>query len=101
VAAAVVAWRRERARCYLLDFACYKPPDEFKVDLGGFLRGSRDFGVRARSRAAPAPLQPRAGGSGTGRLGCLITDKQCTSASGLSAIGSGAANRGRVLALGC
>ncbi|KAK9841811.1 hypothetical protein WJX81_004571 [Elliptochloris bilobata] len=44
LAAALAAWRRERARCFLLDFACYKPPDHCKVDLDCFLEGSRNFG---------------------------------------------------------
>ena len=50
VAAAVAAWRRERRRCFLLDFACYKPPDRLKVELSGFLEGSRKFGVRGTAR---------------------------------------------------
>ena len=48
VAAAAAAWRRQRSRCFLLDFACYKPPDALKVGLKDFLVGSRNFGVRAR-----------------------------------------------------
>ncbi len=60
VAAAVAAWRRERRRCFLLDFACYKPPDGLKVELSGFLEGSRKFGVRKPARPSLGSVHPLA-----------------------------------------
>ena len=43
----VAAWLRARRRVFLLDFACYKPPENLKIDLDDFMQGSRDCGVRA------------------------------------------------------
>lgn len=37
--------RSKTKACYLLDFACYKPPEECKVPLEVFLQQSRDAGV--------------------------------------------------------
>ena len=42
----VHAWLRARSRVFLLDFACYKPPENLKVDLDDFMKGSRDSKVR-------------------------------------------------------
>ena len=36
---------RSKTKTYLLDFACYKPPEECKVPLEVFLQQSRDAGV--------------------------------------------------------
>ena len=41
----VHAWLRARARVFLLDFACYKPPENLKVNLEDFMKGSRDTAV--------------------------------------------------------
>ena len=38
-------WVRSRQRVFLLDFACYKPPEHLKVDLDDFMTGSRASGV--------------------------------------------------------
>ena len=40
---------RSRQRVFLLDFACYKPPENLKVGLDGFMKGSKDSGVRILS----------------------------------------------------
>ena len=40
-------WVRSRQRVFLLDFACYKPPEHLKVDLDDFMTGSRASGVRS------------------------------------------------------
>ena len=32
-------WARSRKRVFLLDFACYKPPDDLKVSYEGFITG--------------------------------------------------------------
>ena len=42
----VAAWLRARRRVFLLDFACYKPPENLKIDLDDFMEGSRNCGVR-------------------------------------------------------
>ena len=42
----VHAWLRARARVFLLDFACYKPPENLKITLDDFMTGSRDSKVR-------------------------------------------------------
>ena len=39
-------WMRSRQRVFLLDFACYKPPENLKVCLEDFMKGSRASGVR-------------------------------------------------------
>lgn len=39
-------WMRSRQRVFLLDFACYKPPEHLKVCLEDFMTGSRESGVR-------------------------------------------------------
>jgi hypothetical protein len=41
----VHAWLRARARVFLLDFACYKPPEHLKVCLEDFMKGSQDSAV--------------------------------------------------------
>ena len=38
-------WVRSRQRVFLLDFACYKPPENLKVSLDDFMTGSRESGV--------------------------------------------------------
>ena len=38
-------WVKSRQRVFLLDFACYKPPENLKVDLDDFMKGSRESGV--------------------------------------------------------
>ena len=45
VLAAFCVWRYRRSlsRVYLLDFACYKPPDSLQVNLDMFLWGSGTF----------------------------------------------------------
>lgn len=40
---------RSRQRVFLLDFACYKPPENLKVGLDDFMKGSKDSGVRTPS----------------------------------------------------
>lgn len=40
---------RSRQRVFLLDFACYKPPENLKVGLDDFMKGSKDSGVRTLS----------------------------------------------------
>ncbi|BDA41114.1 3-ketoacyl-CoA synthase 2 [Coccomyxa sp. Obi] len=36
---------RSRRRVFLLDFACYKPPENLKVGLDDFMKGSKDSGA--------------------------------------------------------
>ena len=38
-------WVRSRQRVFLLDFACYKPPENLKVSLDDFMLGSRETKV--------------------------------------------------------
>ena len=45
LALAVALRLRSKSKTYLLDFACYKPPEECKVPLDVFLQQSRDAGV--------------------------------------------------------
>ena len=41
-------WARSRKRVFLLDFACYKPPDDLKVSYEGFITGLANAKVRAQ-----------------------------------------------------
>ena len=41
----VRAIQARRQAVYLLDFACYKPPEDLKVTLPRFMRGSREAQV--------------------------------------------------------
>ena len=41
---ALVAWWWFRDRVYLVDFECYRPPDNMKVPYSLFMNGSRDCG---------------------------------------------------------
>ena len=45
LALAVLLNIKSKTKTYLLDFACYKPPEECKVPLEVFLQQSRDAGV--------------------------------------------------------
>lgn len=44
---------RSRQRVFLLDFACYKPPENLKVGLDDFMKGSKDSGVRCCALSSP------------------------------------------------
>lgn len=44
-------WWYRRNAVYLLDLACFKPPDRLKVSVERFLTGSRASGVRHPSKA--------------------------------------------------
>lgn len=44
-------WWHRRNAVYLLDLACFKPPDRLKVSVERFLTGSRASGVRHPSKA--------------------------------------------------
>ena len=41
-------WARSRKRVFLLDFACYKPPDNLKVSYEGFITGLANSKVTAQ-----------------------------------------------------
>ena len=43
-------WVRSRQRVFLLDFACYKPPENLKVSLDDFMLGSRETKVNQRHK---------------------------------------------------
>lgn len=45
LACAAVVYRRLSNQVYLLDFACYRPADEYQVTWKRFMAGSRDCGV--------------------------------------------------------
>ena len=45
VACAALVYRRLSNRVYLLDFACYRPADEYQVTWKRFMAGSVDCGV--------------------------------------------------------
>jgi hypothetical protein len=44
----VWSFLKARQRVFLLDFSCYKPPENLKVGLNDFMKGSRDSGVRSQ-----------------------------------------------------
>lgn len=49
-----LAWQwysRWRSRVLLLDFSCYKPPDDLQVNLRRFMRGLSMTGVSLRNIA--------------------------------------------------
>lgn len=49
-------WARSRKRVFLLDFACYKPPDDLKVSYEGFITGLANAKVSAQ--LLPSSVSP-------------------------------------------
>ena len=51
-------WARSRKRVFLLDFACYKPPDDLKVSYEGFITGLANAKVSTQLLPSSGSSQP-------------------------------------------